>query len=306
MLRSMNLKQWLIVCFCWLTGGQALDAKEPIVQKIWTGPAPGVKQETVEREFTEGGTKRIAGEPIYLTTDISSPELVIYPATAARKSPAVMICPGGGHRLLAYDLEGTELAMWLNRLEITAIILKYRVPSTNQEFKCLPALQDAQRAMRVIRSNAERWEIDPERIGILGFSAGGEVAARLSLQFHQDHYDRQDAIDQLECKPDFSMLIYPAYLVRNDELLPELDPKSHPKIAAVPEFFLIHAWDDNVTPLSSLCLAKALKTAKKRCELHLFEKGGHGYGMRHVDGIPVTDWTSAAEPWLKEKIRQNK
>jgi acetyl esterase/lipase len=217
-----------------------------------------------------------------------------------------MICPGGGHRLLAYDLEGTELAMWLNRLEITAIILKYRVPSTNQEFKCLPALQDAQRAMRVIRSNAERWEIDPERIGILGFSAGGEVAARLSLQFHQDHYDRQDAIDQLECKPDFSMLIYPAYLVRNDELLPELDPKSHPKLAAVPEFFLIHAWDDNVTPLSSLCLAKALKTAKKRCELHLFEKGGHGYGMRHVDGIPVTDWTSAAEPWLKEKIRQNK
>lgn len=280
-------------------------AQQPETIKVWPEAAPGVTKELQEKEFTEGGKKSIAGRPIYLTSDISSPELVVYRAPSATNvpatnQPAVVICPGGGHRLLAYDLEGTELAEWLNKRNITAIVLKYRVPSTNPEFKCLPALQDAQRAMRLVRSKATQWGIDPNRVGIMGFSAGGEVAARATLQFQQDHYEKRDEIDALNCKPDFTMLIYPAYLVdKNDDLRPELDPKVHPQKNELPEFFLVHAWDDPVTPQSSISLAKALKQANRRCELHVYSKGGHGYGMRHVDNIPVTDWTLAAEPWLK-------
>ena len=280
-------------------------AQQPETIKVWPEAAPGVTKELQEKEFTEGGKKMIAGRPIYLTSDISSPELVVYraPSSAnvpATNLPAVVICPGGGHRLLAYDLEGTELAEWLNKQNITAIVLKYRVPTTNQEFKCLPALQDAQRAMRVVRSKAEQWGIDPKRIGIMGFSAGGEVAARATLQFHQDHYEKRDAVDSLDCKPDFAMLIYPAYLVdKNDDLRPELNPKEHPRKNEIPEMFLVHAWDDPVTPQSSISLAKAMKQANRRCELHVYSKGGHGYGMRHVDNVPVTDWAMAAEPWLK-------
>ncbi|XZE45768.1 alpha/beta hydrolase [Pirellulaceae bacterium SH467] len=276
-----------------------LPAAEPTVVKVWPGKAPGVNDELPEKEFTEGGKKMVAGNPIYLTTDITSPELVVYRANANSAAPAVVICPGGAHRLLAYDLEGTELAQWLNSLQIHAIVLKYRVPSTNPDFKCLPALQDAQRALRVVRSKATEWGIDPKRLGVMGFSAGGEVAARLSLQFHQDHYEKQDEIDNLSCKPDFSMLVYPAYLVEKDELKPELDPRKHPNAADLPPFFMVHTWDDPVTPISSIALAKALKQVNKPCELHLFDRGGHGYGIRHIDDVPVTDWTRAAEPWLK-------
>ncbi|XZE33427.1 alpha/beta hydrolase [Pirellulaceae bacterium SH501] len=287
------------------TAAQAQTA-ESVVVKVWPGKAPGVTEELKEKEFTEGGKKMVAGEPIYLTSDITSPELVLFRAKSDSPSPAVVICPGGGHRLLAYDLEGTELAQWLNSLDITAVVLKYRVPSNNKDFKCLPALQDAQRAMRVVRSKATEWGIDATRLGVMGFSAGGEVAARISLQFQQEHYNKTDEIDGLSCKPDFSMLIYPAYLVDKDELRPEIDPRKHPTPAELPPFFMVHTWDDPVTPISSIELAKALKQANRSCELHLFDRGGHGYGIRHVDGVPVTDWTRAAEPWLKLQVGPKK
>ncbi len=280
----------------------SLNERSPASFKIWPEKAPGVVDELVEREVTEGGTRMIAGEPIYLTTDISAPELVFYKADREGSRPVVVICPGGGHHLLAYDLEGVELALWLNRLGIHAAILKYRVPSTNKDFRGLPALQDAQRALRLVRAKAEELSIDPTRIGVMGFSAGGETAARASLQFHQNHYEPIDEVDAISSKPNFAMLIYPAYLVSDSKLKEELDPRNHPQPEELPEFFFVHTWDDNVSPLNRLVLAEAWKESHGRCELHLYDRGGHGYGIRPVDALPVTRWTSPAEAWLELQL----
>ncbi|MEQ1827275.1 MAG: serine hydrolase [Pirellula sp.] len=274
-------------------------AADPLTIPIWPDKAPGEVSELPESEFTEGGTRFIAGKRIYLVTNVSKPELAIYrPEPSKDTGAAVVICPGGAHRLLAYDLEGTEVAQWLNSIGVTGIVLKYRVPSRTPEFKCQAALQDVQRAISLVRSRAKEFGIDSQRIGVLGFSAGGEVAARASLQFNDRKYTKIDAVDEVPCRPDFSMLIYPAYLVdKQGELLQELKPT-----AQTPPTFFVHAWDDNVTPLSSLQLATELKKIAVSCELHLFRTGGHGYGLRHVDGMPVTDWANQAALWLNNQF----
>ncbi len=270
---------------------------DPEIIKLWPSAGPGdAKDLPPESEFTEGGKKFIAEKPIYLVTNVSNPELAIYRPDAAKNTGvAVIICPGGGHRLLAYDLEGTEIAQWLNSIGITGIVLKYRVPSRTPEFKCQAALQDTQRAISLVRTQAKELGIEPSKIGVMGFSAGGEAAARASLQYNNRKYDKLDVADEASCRPDFSMLIYPAYLVKDNKvLLEDLMP-----LADAPPCFLVHAWDDPVTPLSSLLLATELKKVGVACELHLFATGGHGYGMRHVEGVPVTDWTVQAANWLK-------
>ncbi len=300
----MNIRILPLVCLLavgFLTAhGTACLAGEPEVISLWPSAAPGdAKDLPAESEFTEGGKKFVAGKPIYLVTNVSKPELAIYrPDAASNTGAAVIICPGGGHRLLAYDLEGTEVAQWLNSIGITGIVLKYRVPSQTPEFKCQAALQDAQRAISVVRARAKEWGIEPTKIGVMGFSAGGEAAARASLQYNQRKYAKQDGADDVSCRPDFSLLIYPAYLVKDNKvLLDDLMP-----LADAPASFLVHAWDDPVTPLSSILLAAELKKVGVVCELHMFATGGHGYGMRHVDGVPVTDWTSQASLWLKNLI----
>ena len=274
------------------------DAGEPQIITLWPEKAPGENKDLPPEGEAPGGTKYVAGKTIYLVTNVSKPELAIYkPEPSKSTGAAVIICPGGGHNLLAYDLEGTEIAEWLNSIGITGIVLKYRVPFRNPEFKCEAALQDAQRAVSVVRAKAKELGIESSKIGILGFSAGGEVAARASLQYAERKYTKLDGTDNVSCRPDFSVLIYPAYLVNKaNVLLDELKPT-----ADTPPTFLVHAWDDPVTPLSSLCLATELKKAGVSCELHLFALGGHGYGMRHVDGLPVTDWTSQAAVWLKKR-----
>lgn len=277
-------------------------AADPQVLKVWPGKPPGESVSAPEAEFTEGGVRYVAGKPIYLVTNVSAPELAIYkPDPANDTGASIIICPGGGHRLLAYDLEGTEVASWLNSIGITGIVLKYRVPTLTQDFKCLAALQDVQRSISLVRSNAKDLGLDPTRIGVLGFSAGGEVAARASLQYQERKYTSVDEIDNTSCRPDFSVLIYPAYLINKENtLLTELMPTKDS-----PATFMIHAWDDPVTPLSSLCLATELKKVGVSCELHMFALGGHGYGLRHVDGMPVTDWTTQATTWLKKFTTKN-
>jgi acetyl esterase/lipase len=274
------------------------DAGEPQTITLWPEKAPGETKDLPPEGEAPGGTKYVAGKPIYLVTNVAKPELAIYkPEPSMSTGAAIIICPGGGHNLLAYDLEGTEIAQWLNSIGITGIVLKYRVPFRNPEFKCEAALQDAQRAVSVVRAKAKELGIESSKIGILGFSAGGEVAARASLQYAERKYPKLDATDDISCRPDFSVLIYPAYLVNKaNSLLDELKPT-----ADTPPTFMVHAWDDPVTPLSSLCLATELKKVGVSCELHLFALGGHGYGMRHVDGLPVTDWTSQAAVWLKKR-----
>jgi acetyl esterase/lipase len=273
-------------------------AQGPQIIALWPSQAPGETKELAPEGEAPGGTKYVAGKSISLVTNVSKPELAIYrPEPSKNTGVAVLICPGGGHNVLAYDLEGTEIAQWLNSLGITGIVLKYRVPFRNPDFKCEAALQDAQRAVSLVRAKAKELGVEASKIGILGFSAGGEVAARAALQSTDRKYTKLDAIDEIACQPDFSVLIYPAYLVNKaDALLDELKPTAN-----TPPTFLVHAWDDPVTPLSSLCLATELKKVGVSCELHLFALGGHGYGMRHVDGLPVTDWTSQAAIWLKKR-----
>jgi acetyl esterase/lipase len=276
------------------------NAAEPEVIKLWPSTVPGeTKELPPEGEMTRDGKKMVAGQPIFLLTNVSKPELAIYrPEAANNTGAAVIICPGGGHSVLAYDLEGTEIAQWLNTIGITGIVLKYRVPFRDPNFKCFAALQDVQRAVSLVRARCKEFGVDAAKIGVLGFSAGGEVAARASLQFNDRKYEKQDPSDETSCRPDFALLIYTAYLVQdNQELFPELKPTKD-----APPMFLVHTWDDPVTPLSSLCLSTELKRVGVSCELHMFAHGGHGYGMRHIDGVPVTDWTSQATPWLGKMI----
>ena len=287
----------MLVCCILLNPPHSNFAGEPEILSVWPSKAPGeTKEIPAEMEVTKGGPKIVAGKPIYLVTNVSKPELAVYrPNQDLNSGMAVIICPGGGHNLLAYDLEGTEIADWLNTIGITGIVLKYRVPFRNPDFKGLAALQDAQRAISVVRARSRELGIEANKIGIMGFSAGGEVAARASLQYNARKYEKIDPVDEMSCRPDFSMLIYPAYLVKDNALLEELKPA-----ADTPPAFMVHAWDDNVTPLSSLCLATELKKVGVSTELHLFALGGHGYGIRHVDGMPVTDWTLQAAPWLNK------
>jgi len=276
-----------------------VSGAEPQIMSVWPSIPPGESSESLpEGEFTEGGTKFVAGKRIYLLTNVSKPELAIYkPEPSKDTGVSVLICPGGGHRLLAYDLEGIEVAQWLNSIGVTGIVLKYRVPSRNPDFKCLAALQDVQRALSLVRSQSKELGLNASKIGVLGFSAGGEVAARATLQFHDRKYARLDSIDDVSCRPDFSLLIYPAYLVNKENALhPELKPTSE-----TPATFFVHAWDDPVTPLSSMCLATEMKKIGVSCEVHMFALGGHGYGLRHVDGMPVTDWPELASIWLSQR-----
>ena len=296
-LGALSFRAMLLFLGCIQASAQAADPK---VVPVWPKLAPGEPADApAESEFTDGGTLFVAGKAIYLLTNVSKPELAIYkPEASIDTGASVIICPGGAHKLLAYDLEGVEVAQWLNSIGITGIVLKYRVPTRTPDFKCQAALQDVQRAIRVVRSSAKELGLDPAKIGVLGFSAGGEVAARGAIQFNETKYEAVDDADKLSCRPDFALLIYPAYLTGTGvELLDELKPTKD-----TPPTFFVHAWDDPVTPLSSLCLATELKKVGVICELHMYAFGGHGYGLRHVDGVPVTDWTAHASAWLSKTL----
>lgn len=275
-----------------------LAAADPITLNIWPDKPPGPARELpAEADQTKPDDKLIAGRRIIKLGNVATPQIAVYkPAAEIDTGAAVVICPGGGHYILAYDLEGTEVAEWLNSIGITGIVLKYRVPKRKQGERWEMAVQDAQRTVSLVRSNAKQWRIDAERIGILGFSAGGETAGRVSI-FGDDErqYQAVDAIDKVSCRPDFSVLVYAAGFVGEDKML-----KADIKITAkTPPAFFANTFDDFVEPLNSLLYAAELRRAGVQTEIHLFAKGGHGYGLRHVDGLPVTDWPKACEAWLK-------
>ena len=217
------------------------------------------------------------------------------PPKDRRNGSAVVVCPGGGYSILAWDLEGTEVAEWLNSVGVTAVVLKYRVPTRQVSPKWLQPVQDAQRTLSIVRSRAEQWELDADRIGILGFSAGGDTAARTALA-PKRFYDRIDDQDDTSCKADAAMLIYPGYLANKEKtaLAEDLSVTKQ-----TPPTFLVHAFDDRVPPESSLLFALALKKAGVPAELHLYDTGGHGYGLRPVDEHPVTSWPARCEDWLR-------
>jgi acetyl esterase/lipase len=238
----------------------------------------------------------VAGRTVIRLGNVSQPQMAIYrPSKPSRHRAAVVICPGGGYHILAYDLEGTEVAEWLVERGITAIVLKYRVPARPGPDRWKAAVIDTQRALSLARQHAEQWNLDPTKIGVLGFSAGGHAAAVVSSD-HGRQYQGVDDADQHSCRPDFSCLIYPGYLVEDDQLSPLLS-----KGGQYPPTFLVHAQDDPVTALSSLTFATHLQKLGVPVELHLYREGGHGYGLRRTE-FPVTRWTEPANDWLERLL----
>jgi acetyl esterase/lipase len=263
---------------------------------LWPGEAPGEVKGEVGDEAPKPnspGSKRIIR-----LGNVSKPTLSVFPAPKDKANgAAVLVCPGGGYSILAYDLEGSEVCEWLNSIGVTGILLKYRVPRRKNREKHDAPLQDTQRAMGIVRANANDWGIDPERIGILGFSAGGHLTAATLTNYHKRTYDRIDTSDDLSCRPDFGVLIYPAYLVDN-----ETKSKLEPEIKVTkdtPPCFFAHAGDDRIPAEGSVQMYLALRRAGvKGSELHVYPKGGHGYGLRASDH-PVVTWPARAGAWMK-------
>lgn len=289
---SMLLSMLLLITVA-LTVGTAAAA-EPVMLELWPQgtPEPPPAEIGPEKEII-----RNPSDGVVRLTNVTKPMITVY-RPEKPNGAAVIVCPGGGHSILAWDLEGTEVAEWLTSVGVTGVVLKYRVPGRPKDRRWLAAVQDAQRAIRVVRSRAAEWRLDPERLGICGFSAGGEVAARSALA-DEPLYEPVDAADERSCRPDFAVLIYPAFLVENHGAAHRLRPDLAITKAA-PEMFLVHAADDRITPQSSLLLATALDLAGVPAELHLYPTGGHGYGLRHT-AEPVTRWNERAAAWLAER-----
>jgi acetyl esterase/lipase len=256
---------------------------------LWPGKVPGEpkeKQPPVMDKPQNDNVVRIA--------EVTNPAIEVFLADPAKNNKsAVIVCPGGAYRILAYDKEGTEIAGWLNKLGYSAFVLQYRIPDKKEG-----ALQDAQRAIRLVRKNATKWGIDPEKTGIMGFSAGGSLSARTSVLFNKRTYQPIDDCDSLSCRPSFAMLIYPAYLDLgpNKTLTPELQLTKE-----TPPIFIFQTADDPYGN-SALVMAGALRDAKLSVELHLFPAGGHGYGLRPEKRAAIA-WPMLAEKWLQDVFR---
>jgi len=275
-------------------------AATPTILNIWPGKPPGeTKELPPEIDLTKDTDKLIAGKRIIKLGNVSTPQIAVYkPEKSKDTGASVIICPGGGHHILAYDLEGTEVAEWLNTIGVTGIVLKYRVPFRDPEKRWGAAVADAQRAVSLVRSKAAEWNLDPKRIGICGFSAGGETAGLTSLFLEERQYTSVDDVDKVSCKPDFAILIYPG----------GFDTKGQAQIRVkdkvtkdTPPMFLIHAFDDPVTANNSLALAVELKKVGVPTELHIYDAGGHGYGLRLVNTLPITTWPKRCEEWMQRR-----
>jgi len=264
---------------------------------VWPHGAPGAPANLPpESDTTTAKDNLIAGKPIIRLGNVSTPTLTLYTPTGKSTGAAIVVFPGGGYRILAIDLEGTEVCNWLNSAGITCVLLKYRVPDTGPYPKSAAALRDAQRALGIVRSHAAEWHIDAHRIGVLGFSAGGHLAAALSTHFDKRIYDRIDAADEQSCRPDFAVIIYPGYLA-----IAEQNFAANADIHVTeqtPPTFLLQAEDDPVHVENSIVYFMALKNAKVPAEMHIYTQGGHGYGLRRTE-LPITRWPELAEIWLR-------
>ena len=264
-------------------------AEQAVIQ-LWPKSVPGQSAPKQPAQFSKkssGGVTRIS--------KVTDPSLTVYqPEKKVANGTAIIVCPGGGYGILAVDKEGYEIGDWLSDLGYTAYVLQYRVPNNR-----LGALQDAQRAIRTVRSMSKQSAIN--KIGILGFSAGGSLSARTATRSSEMLYPASDAIDKVSARPDFAILIYPAYLDlgKNKALTPELTITKQ-----TPPIFLFVASDDPYAN-SSLVMASALQKEKSPYELHVVPAGRHGYGMR--PGNPAAEtWPILCQNWLNKQILKNK
>jgi acetyl esterase/lipase len=292
-----------------------LSAQAPVWQPspghtqvpIWPGVPPHAPLAArAEVATTTTNDHLVAGKPWTYISNVSRPTLTVYAPNGKNTRAAVIVFPGGGYQILAIDLEGTEVCDWLTARGVTCVLLKYRVPnagpSWSQQCGCdvdtrssMP-LEDAQRTIGLVRFHAAEWHIDPHKIGVLGFSAGGHLAALVSTHFDRRVYPAVDAADQESCRPDFAVALYPGHLYDYDKS--ELNPDLH-VTASAPPTFLLQAENDNVDGVSnSLMYYTALKDAGVPVELHLYPKGGHAFGLRPTT-LPITAWPRLVETWLE-------
>jgi acetyl esterase/lipase len=273
---------------------------------LWPAAVPNPRPNPAAETVTTETDPLIAGRPYLEIHDVTRPTITIYSPTAAHNTgAAVLVFPGGGYRALAIDLEGTEVCDWLTRQGITCVVLKYRVPfsgpSHDPACNCrvnprpLTALQDAQRAMGLLRLHAKDWHIDPKKLGVLGFSAGGHLAAAISTEPARI-YPAVDAADQLSSRPDFAVVLYPGHLWTDPKKLELTADITVP--ASAPPTFLIQAQDDDVDDVRhSLVYYLALQHAGVPVEMHLYAHGGHAFGLRPT-AEPITRWPRLVETWL--------
>jgi peptidase E/acetyl esterase/lipase len=276
-------------------------APEPVVVDIWPGkPVDDVGIEVKEyfRDLIVNGKPyQVDGKPTKWLTNVTKPTLTIYrPDKAKDTGTAVLIAPGGGYHNLGWDVEGEEIAAWLNAIGVTGIILKYRCPRRPGDVKGVPPagpLKDAQRAVSLVRSKAKDWGIDPKKIGMVGFSAGGHLVGSTCTNFEKRTYAALDEIDQISCRPDFGIMLYSGYFKVEDGLTPTVKtPKD------CPPMFFVHATDDTISDAEhSVTFYLALKRAKIHAEMQIFDKGGHGFGVR--PGSPCHGWTRTCVDWMR-------
>ncbi len=273
-------------------------AEKPAVYPLWPAAVPGEKGNIPEESFVE--PKATENPPIKRLTNVSKPTITVYrPAKDIDTGAAVVIAPGGGYTILAWEHEGEQVAAWLNSIGVTGVLLKYRVPRRPDQPKDQPpvgALQDAQRALSMVRSKAKEWNIDPKRIGMLGFSAGGHLTAWTATNADKRAYDAVDDVDQVSCRPDFAVLIYPGGLIdkaKKDQLSPEIRVTKD-----TPPCFLAVAYNDNGSLGSTVRMLQALKENNVPAELHVFATGGHGFGMKPSDK-PYAGWPKRCAEWLQ-------
>jgi acetyl esterase/lipase len=280
-------------------------AAEPLVVEVWPDKVPdensGIGPERVRLSPQLDRKQVEVTESTRLITGVTRPAITIHrPAPDNKTGTAMLICPGGGYWDLYWQLEGEEVAAWLNSIGVTGIILKYRVPRRPDEPKGEPArrpLQDAQRAVSVVRSRAVEWGIDPQRIGIVGFSAGGHLAIATATSFDKRTYEPIDDVDKISCRPDFAIPVYSGYLkaTDKDELAAAIRiPPDTPPV------FLVHGSDDIISPPeNSVLMFLALKRAGVAAELHVYANTTHDFGVRSSNR-PHSKWTAACANWLRD------
>jgi acetyl esterase/lipase len=292
----------LILCFAFMAG--VLNAQTNVWQPspghtqvpIWPGAIPDAQPVPGPEYVTNTITPK--GTPLVWVCNVSQPTMTVYSPQGTNNGVAMVVFPGGGYNALAMDLEGTEICDWLTSHGITAVLLKYRVPTPiRQAYRASRmALDDAQRTLGLVRFHAAGWQIDPHKIGVIGFSAGGHMVAATSTHFDKRSYPAVDAADKESCRPDFAIACYPGHLWGGDDDL-QLNPNV-PVAGNTPPTFLLQAEDDHVDGVEqSLVYYIGLKKAGVPVEMHLYAQGGHGFGLR-PSKFPISRWPQLVENWL--------
>jgi len=301
----------LLVMLCTMLAATGVQAESQVWQPatgykqvpIWPGavpdeqPVPGPEKTTVSKDL-------IAGQPVTAVTNVTRPTMTVYPPKGKNTGAAVVVLPGGGFEILAIDLEGTEACDWLTANGITCVLLKYRVPGPPYDWHCdcrphnymVPtlALEDTQRTISLVRHHAREWHIDPHKIGVMGFSAGGFLVAEASTRYTRRLYKPVDAADRESIRPDFAAPIYPGHLAMDGKLNPNV-----PVTRDTPPTFLVQAEDDHVDGVEqALVYYTALAKVGAPAELHLYAHGGHAFGLRRTK-LPITAWPELMKTWLK-------